>query len=226
MYACGFRIYFTPLPGFFSPFLHSTCSLSVSELYLALSLYLRGRLTLRRLTLLRNPWAYGVFLSGLEEGLFPHENSRSEANGLEEERRLMYVATTRARRRLYLSFSQSRMLHGQTHYNVPSRFIQEIPEHLLKWIQPKYQRTSSIEPDRGWGLAASKSSEGSSSTFTPSASSKQTPWQIGRSVSHGTFGTGVIINCEGQGKDLRVQVRFNRAGTKWLLLEYANLTPI
>lgn len=169
---------------------------------------------------------HSVFLSGLEEGLFPHENSRSEANGLEEERRLMYVATTRARRRLYLSFSQSRMLHGQTHYNVPSRFIQEIPEHLLKWIQPKYQRTSNIEPDRGWGPAANKSSQGSSPTFNSSASSKQTPWQIGRSVSHGTFGTGVIINCEGQGKDLRVQVRFNRAGTKWLLLEYANLTLV
>ena len=69
-----------------------------------------------------------VFLSGLEEGLFPHENSIQEAEGLEEERRLMYVAVTRARQRLYLSFAQSRMLHGQTRYNLRSRFLEEIPE--------------------------------------------------------------------------------------------------
>src|SRR5687768_8740982 len=79
---------------------------------------------------------HSVFLSGLEEGLFPHDNSRNEAGGLEEERRLMYVALTRARRRLYLSFTQSRMLHGQTRYNIPSRFLQEIPDNLLKWLQP------------------------------------------------------------------------------------------
>ncbi len=169
---------------------------------------------------------HSVFLSGLEEGLFPHENSRSEANGLEEERRLMYVATTRARRRLYLSFSQSRMLHGQTHYNVPSRFIQEIPDHLLKWLQPKHQSVSNADFSSGWRPTASQLS-GVSNAFPSnpvSNASKQIAWKIGRTVSHGTFGTGVITNCEGQGKDLRVQVRFNRAGTKWLLLEYANLT--
>ncbi|MBK7352473.1 MAG: UvrD-helicase domain-containing protein [Nitrosomonas sp.] len=169
---------------------------------------------------------HSVFLSGLEEGLFPHENSRSEANGLEEERRLMYVATTRARRRLYLSFSQSRMLHGQTHYNVPSRFIQEIPDHLLKWLQPKHQSVSNADFSSGWRPTASQLS-GVSNAFSSnpvSNASKQITWKIGRTVSHGTFGTGVITNCEGQGKDLRVQVRFNRAGTKWLLLEYANLT--
>ena len=79
---------------------------------------------------------HSVFLSGLEEGLFPHDNSRNETGGLEEERRLMYVALTRARRRLYLSFAQSRMLHGQIRYNIPSRFLQEIPDSLLKWLQP------------------------------------------------------------------------------------------
>jgi DNA helicase II / ATP-dependent DNA helicase PcrA len=78
-----------------------------------------------------------VFITGLEEGLFPHENSLSDADGLEEERRLMYVAITRARQRLYLSFSQTRMLHGQTRYNVKSRFFDELPEEALKWLAPR-----------------------------------------------------------------------------------------
>ena len=78
-----------------------------------------------------------VFITGLEEGLFPHENSLSDADGLEEERRLMYVAITRARKRLYLSFSQTRMLHGQTRYNVKSRFFDELPEGALKWLTPR-----------------------------------------------------------------------------------------
>ena len=80
-----------------------------------------------------------VFISGLEEGLFPHENSSSDLDGLEEERRLMYVAITRARKRLYLSFSQTRMLHGQTRYNVKSRFVEELPESALRWITPRNQ---------------------------------------------------------------------------------------
>jgi DNA helicase-2/ATP-dependent DNA helicase PcrA len=78
-----------------------------------------------------------VFMTGLEEGLFPHENSAQEADGLEEERRLMYVAITRARKRLYMSFSQTRMLHGQTRYNVRSRFLEELPEGALKWLTPR-----------------------------------------------------------------------------------------
>jgi DNA helicase-2/ATP-dependent DNA helicase PcrA len=77
-----------------------------------------------------------VFISGLEEGLFPHENSVREDKGLEEERRLMYVAVTRARKRLYISHAQTRMLHGQTRYNLPSRFFDEIPAELLKWLTP------------------------------------------------------------------------------------------
>ena len=78
-----------------------------------------------------------VFISGLEEGLFPHENSMNDFDGLEEERRLMYVAITRARKRLYLSHSQTRMLHGQTRYNLKSRFLDELPEECLKWMTPK-----------------------------------------------------------------------------------------
>ena len=83
-----------------------------------------------------------VFLSGLEEGLFPHENSILESDGLEEERRLMYVAVTRARERLYVSFAQSRMLHGQTRYNLRSRFLEEIPTELVKWLTPPNPRSA------------------------------------------------------------------------------------
>jgi DNA helicase-2/ATP-dependent DNA helicase PcrA len=164
---------------------------------------------------------HSVFLSGLEEGLFPHDNSRNEAGGLEEERRLMYVALTRARRRLYLSFAQSRMLHGQTRYNVPSRFLQEIPDRLLKWLQPiqkipvgnQQRSVTNNEPSRGTSLRGAEQDAAHA-------------WQIGQNVIHAKFGAGVIINCEGRGAEARVEVRFGRAGTKWLLLEYAKLTPV
>ena len=81
-----------------------------------------------------------VFMSGLEEGLFPHEQSVTERDGLEEERRLAYVAITRARNRLYLSHAQTRMLHGQTRYNIPSRFLEEIPQQLMKWLTPRFSK--------------------------------------------------------------------------------------
>ena len=79
-------------------------------------------------------------MTGLEEGLFPHEQSVTERDGLEEERRLAYVAITRARNRLYLSHAQTRMLHGQTRYNIPSRFLEEIPQQLMKWLTPRFSR--------------------------------------------------------------------------------------
>ena len=159
---------------------------------------------------------HSVFLSGLEEGLFPHENSRDENNGLEEERRLMYVAMTRARRRLYLSFAQSRMLHGQTRYNVRSRFFNEIPDSLMKWLQPVQKMDVSY-----FGSNVEKQTAGFVHQNTQTGQ-----WRVGQNVSHAKFGVGVIVNCEGQGNDARVQVRFNRVGMKWLLLEFAKLTPI
>ncbi|MEN3291095.1 MAG: ATP-dependent helicase UvrD/PcrA, partial [Burkholderiales bacterium] len=92
-----------------------------------------------------------VFISGLEEGLFPHENSAKEEGGLEEERRLMYVAITRARKQLYMSFSQTRMLHGQTRYNMKSRFFDELPEEALKWLSPKVQQHNWFgRPNAAW----------------------------------------------------------------------------
>ena len=88
-----------------------------------------------------------VFMTGLEEGLFPHEQSAMERDGLEEERRLAYVAITRARHRLYLSHAQTRMLHGQTRYNIPSRFLEEIPQPLLKWLTPRFSKQKAFAPD-------------------------------------------------------------------------------
>ena len=177
---------------------------------------------------------HSVFLSGLEEGLFPHENSRNEAGGLEEERRLMYVALTRARRRLYLSFAQNRMLHGQTRYNIPSRFLQEIPDSLLKWLHPVQkdvitQQVPGImgrEPGTtnwGSGMLSQKSRLRMQDCTLGIRDSEASQWRVGQNVTHAKFGTGVIVNCEGGGADARVQVKFNHAGTKWLSLEYAKL---
>ncbi len=144
-----------------------------------------------------------VFISGLEEGLFPHENSLFEADGVEEERRLMYVAITRARRRLYLSHAESRMLHGQPRYGVPSRFLAEIPAQLL---QPVGGQAGLLPP-------------------APAAASGDPGWRVGQTVVHARFGLGVIVDCEGRGADARVQVNFRDAGLKWLAVAYAKLSP-
>jgi DNA helicase-2/ATP-dependent DNA helicase PcrA len=151
---------------------------------------------------------HAVFISGLEEGLFPHENSLSEDDGLEEERRLMYVALTRARRRLYLTLAQSRMLHGQTRYNVRSRFLDELPVELLKQISAPKPVFSTKGPSSAW-------------TAEPPAGGLR----IGQNVVHPKFGAGVIVGTEGRGSDARVHVSFRDAGMKWLALDYARLTP-
>jgi DNA helicase-2/ATP-dependent DNA helicase PcrA len=164
---------------------------------------------------------HSAFISGLEEGLFPHENSLTEADGLEEERRLMYVALTRARRRLYLSFAQSRMLHGQTRYNIPSRFLQEIPAALVKRVGAfavKEQRPPAY-------ASAQLVAAAPAAPFQLRKSLEGTGWQVGQNVHHPKFGAGVIVGAEGRGTDARVQVNFRQAGVKWLALEYAKLTP-
>ena len=155
---------------------------------------------------------HSVFISGLEEGLFPHENSINEHGGLEEERRLMYVAMTRAMRRLYLSHSQMRMLHGQTRYNIESRFIDEIPEELLKKIND----------------AKSVSTTATQRTLSPSMTEQkgQAGFRVGQQVQHSKFGVGVIVQIEGQGADARLQVNFKDSGLKWLALEYAKLVRV
>lgn len=158
-----------------------------------------------------------VFISGLEEGLFPHDQSSFEANGLEEERRLMYVAVTRARQRLYLSHAQSRMLHGQVRYGIASRFLDEIPNELLKHLNAKPAKAH-YQPDY---MTLPK-------TMGPTSSTQKSamPWKIGQAVSHSKFGQGVVVSYEGNANDLRVQVNFGKEGMKWLLLEFAKLQAI
>ena len=163
-----------------------------------------------------------VFLSGLEEGLFPHENSILEKEGLEEERRLMYVAVTRARARLYLSFAQSRMLHGQTRYNLRSRFLEEIPEGLTKWLSlPSPPRARA--GGQGFGAYYQPSRTASAPVREPSRAPELGGLRIGQSVRHARFGQGVIVASEGGGSDARVQVNFGPEGLKWLLLSVAKL---
>ena len=182
-----------------------------------------------------------VFITGMEEGLFPHENSMSDRDGLEEERRLMYVAITRARKRLYLSHSQTRMLHGQTRYNLKSRFFDELPEACLKWLTP---------PQPAWGGGGGTWQNGRRSfgaapvlqpSWSPGFNDKGDPKGLGQTapepdrgtdihaglaVFHNKFGEGKVLAVEGAGADARAQVNFTRHGTKWLALSVAKLTPI
>ncbi len=166
-----------------------------------------------------------VFVTGLEQGLFPHENSINEDGGLEEERRLMYVAITRARRRLYLSFAQSRMLHGQTHYGMESSFLRELPEESLYWITPRFEARSQLGSG---GMVNYPSRSGSTSTGMHARASGYEAtgtgmWHIGQQVFHQKFGEGTITAAKGSGADASVQVNFKHAGSKWLVLEYAKL---
>ena len=180
-----------------------------------------------------------VFISGLEEGLFPHENSMNDYDGLEEERRLMYVAITRARKRLYLSHSQTRMLHGQTRYNLKSRFLDELPEACLKWITPKNPGFASglgggwtspaqaFQAKPAWG----QSSLGSAETYKspPVPVQKLEPShgiKVAMKVFHTKFGEGMVLAVEGADADARAQVNFPRHGVKWLALSVAKLTPV
>ena len=214
-----------------------------------------------------------VFVTGLEEGLFPHENALTQASrfgdaasgggagrqqgappeqGLEEERRLMYVAITRARQRLYLSFSQTRMLHGQTRYSLKSRFVDELPDEALKWLTPRVQARGSASLE-GWGGAwegfGGSRGRGAGSGFGAggAAGARATydsgrlsgpeqraaarfdrgiAYRVGQNVAHARFGEGVIVNVEGSGEDARVQVNFGREGMKWLALSVAKLQAL
>jgi len=165
-----------------------------------------------------------VFITGLEEGLFPHQNSRLSEDGLNEERRLMYVAITRARRRLYLSFAQSRMLHGQVNYSLMSSFLRELPDELLHWITPRLAQRNPMSFAYTPQPAFSSKEQGAVAPVKRPAS--ESGWRIGQSVQHAKFGEGVIFNIEGSGADTRVQVNFRKTGSKWLALEYAKLTAL
>jgi len=159
-----------------------------------------------------------VFITGLEQGLFPHQNS-IDSGEIDEERRLMYVAITRARRRLYLSFAQSRMLHGQVHYGMASSFLRELPEELLHWLTPRFV---------AGGHAAKRETASYQVAFgaAPAPAAPSSVWHPGQRVFHQKFGEGTITGVEGSGADGRVQVNFKHAGSKWLALEYAKLTSL
>jgi DNA helicase II / ATP-dependent DNA helicase PcrA len=160
-----------------------------------------------------------VFLCGLEDGLFPHQRSILDVQGLEEERRLCYVGTTRAMRQLYLTFAEQRRMHGMDSYGAPSRFLAEIPAELIEEVRPKVQvsRPAYVPAQRA-----------------PSMPSRSTKFvddgpgslKLGQRVRHAKFGDGVVLNVEGQGQNARVQVNFERQGTKWLMMGYANLESV
>ena len=167
-----------------------------------------------------------VFITGLEEGLFPHDNSLNDDGGLEEERRLAYVAITRARKRLHMSYAQMRMLHGQTRYNVPSRFLDEIPAELLQWQSAKPKNLLAMEPHTPLGGDWVNPERSAFAQSIGSATRTDTGFRIGQQVSHAKFGHGVIINADGSGKNVQVEVNFAEHGIKRLALEYAKLTAI
>ncbi len=150
-----------------------------------------------------------VFLAGVEEGLFPHQRSAADVTALEEERRLCYVGATRAMRHLYITYAEQRRLYGVDQYGQPSRFINELPADLVEEIRPRLQV--------------------SRPAFTRRASLEEAPtsaMRLGSRVRHAKFGDGVVLNFEGNGPQARIQVNFERQGTKWLMISYANLEVV
>ncbi|MEJ2480925.1 MAG: DNA helicase II [Acidihalobacter sp.] len=153
-----------------------------------------------------------VFMCGMEEGLFPHRMSIEEPGRLEEERRLCYVGITRARQRLVLTAAESRRLHGQQTYNLPSRFIGEIPSELIEEVRPRAQLSQPNWPRSQPARAVPEEAPGG--------------MRVGQRVVHAKFGEGVVTGCEGQGPQARVEVNFAGHGAKWLVLAYAKLEPV
>ncbi len=151
-----------------------------------------------------------VFLSGMEDGLFPHQRSIADLASLEEERRLCYVGATRAMRQLYITYAEQRRLYGVDQYGQPSRFIGELPADLVEEIRPRLQISRPVYPKRGGGLDEAPTHG----------------MRMGSRVRHPKFGDGVVLNFEGTGPQARIQVNFEGQGTKWLMLSYANLAVV
>ena len=156
-----------------------------------------------------------VIMTGLEESLFPHGRSMDSISQLEEERRLCYVGITRAMQKLYITYAESRRLHGADTFNPPSRFIKEIPTNFMDEIRPRAQTTTAY-------------------TRRDFASAKETKYKVedeigyalGQKVLHPSFGEGIVLNYEGTGEAARVQINFDGSGTKWLVLSFAKLEKI
>ena len=153
-----------------------------------------------------------VFLAGMEEGLFPHSRSSEESGRLEEERRLCYVGMTRAMEKLTLSHAEKRRLYGEEKYAPASRFLTEIPEEFTQQVRLQGSATP-VSGYQGAGYQATKAK----------AVQEAAPVQLGQRVFHEKFGEGVVLNYEGEGRHARVQINFDDLGSKWLVMEYANL---
>ena len=150
-------------------------------------------------------------MSGMEDGLFPHQRSVTDPNGLEEERRLCYVGITRARQTLYMTYAEQRRLHGMDSFSQPSRFLREIPDEYVEEIRPRVQVSRPIHRPK-------RSGRRSDVDVT-----EQSGMRLGQRVRHAKYGDGVILNFEGEGAHTRVEVNFENAGTKILIASYANL---
>lgn len=166
-----------------------------------------------------------VFLAGVEEGLFPHPLSSEEPGRLEEERRLCYVGMTRAMRKLYITYAESRRLHGNSVYHRPSRFIREIPEQLIEEVR---LRKSNITRPLTTTRIHTNFSTATTASFKPSIGTpaNDTGFNVGQRVRHGKFGEGVILSFDGQGPHAQVQVKFSDVGVKRFVVSYANLQAI
>jgi len=167
-----------------------------------------------------------VFLCGLEEGLFPHQRTHIDLEGLEEERRLCYVGMTRAMKQLYFTYAEQRRLHGVDSHNAPSRFIQELPPAMIEEVRPRIRlsQASSDYSHRGGERGASgRTHNGDGVWQSPLSEVLGGGMRLGTRVRHGKFGEGTVLTIEGQGPHARVQVNFEQQGSKWLMLQYANL---
>ncbi|WP_028468157.1 DNA helicase II [Neptunomonas japonica] len=163
-----------------------------------------------------------VFLGGVEEGLFPHKMSAEEPGRMEEERRLCYVGITRAMQKLFLTYAESRRMHGQETFNRPSRFIQEIPSELIEEVRLNASVSRPMTSRNDYNNS-------SNSKFSPNSVQMDdgTPkLYIGQQVRHQSFGEGIVLNCEGTGPKARIQVNFENVGMKWLVLGFAKLEPV
>jgi DNA helicase II / ATP-dependent DNA helicase PcrA len=170
-----------------------------------------------------------VFLCGMEDGLFPHQRSVTDMHGLEEERRLCYVGCTRAMRQLFLTYAEQRRMHGIDSYGAPSRFIAEIPPQLVEEVRPRVQVTRpAYAPQSRAAPSYGGRTGGGPRTMSGKRLEDEAPGglRLGQRVRHAKFGDGVVLNLEGQGAHARVQVNFERQGTKWLMLGYANLEAV
>ena len=152
-----------------------------------------------------------VFLVGLEEDLFPSRQSKDEPHLLDEERRLCYVGMTRAMNTLTLSYASKRFIHGNSFYSMASRFLDEIPINYLNYIKNSSSGVNMRNP------------KDNQSHYTKMTSSNSSMYSIGQVVKHAKFGLGTVVNCEGSGDSMRLQIKFQKVGTKWLISSYANL---